>query len=169
MQILTTKRLILRHTQFEDADFLYEHIFKDVDVVKYTFGKEMFTKEQSLEFIKNNCNLNKAFGLSTLIEKETDEIIGLAGVVECEYLEQKDYEFGFILAKKAWGKGYATEIGQAQIDFIKNILKAPRVLALAAKENEGSTHAIKKLGLEFVKDIHIPKRGAREVYLKSFY
>lgn len=169
MQLLTTKRLILRNTKLEDSDFLYELVFKDEDVVRHTFGKEMFTKEQTIEFIKNNCNLDKEYGLSTLIEKQTNEIIGLAGVVKCEYLEQTDYEFGFILARKAWGKGYATEIGQAQIDFIRDVVKAPRVLALAAKENSGSANAIKKLGLEFVKDIHIPNRGAREVYLKSFY
>lgn len=169
MQLLETNRLILRNTVDEDIETLYELVFKDQEVVQHTFGKEMFDFEQTKEFVKNNCNFDKEYGLSTLIEKESNEIIGLGGVVQCQYLDQTDYEFGFILAKKAWGKGYATEIGQAQIEFVKNKLKESRVLALASPDNKGSIHTIEKLGLKHVKDIHTPNRGVRALYLKSFY
>ena len=168
MQILKTKRLTLRTTSLNDANDLYTQIFSNPDVVKYTFGSELFNLKQTKEFIKNNCNFDSKLGLSTLIENESSKIIGLAGVIECDYLDTTEYEFGFILGENFWAKGYATEIGQAQIDFIKDNIKAPRVLALAHKNNLGSLNCIKKLGLTYLKTIPTDGRGDREVYAKEF-
>ncbi|MFA9374098.1 MAG: GNAT family N-acetyltransferase, partial [Poseidonibacter sp.] len=92
----------------------------------------------------------------------------LAGNIECNYLDEKDYEFGFILGKDFWGKGYATEIGKAQIDFIKNELKGKRVLALVHKDNIGSIKTIEKLGLIHLTTVQTDGRGNREVYIKNF-
>lgn len=119
MKILETTRLILRTVNHEDIPQLYKKIFSDIEVIKLTFGNELFNLEECTKFIKENCNFDKEIGLSAIIEKQTNTLIGLGGVLQCEYLNQKDYEIGFILAKEFWGKGYATEIGQAQIDYVK--------------------------------------------------
>lgn len=168
MKILETKRLILRTTILEDASDLYTQVFSNDEVVKYTFGSDGLDIEKTKEFIKQNCNFDSNFGLSTLVEKESGKIIGLAGNLECNYLDTKDYEFGFILGRDFWGKGYATEIGQAQIDYVKDIIKAPRVLALVHKENLGSVKTIEKLGLSYLTTVPTNGRGDREVYLKNF-
>lgn len=109
----------------------------------------------------------KELPLKVLLKNDTLEIIGLAGVLDCDYLKKEDYEFGFILAKEYWGNGFAYEIGQGQIEYIKNTLKAKRVLALASKENTASINTIKKLGLSYFKTI-VTKRGEREVYILTF-
>lgn len=168
MEILNTQRLILRTTSLDDVQALYDEVFSNNEVVKFTFGKELFDLAQTEEFIKNNCNFDSKLGLSTIVEKQSNKIIGVGGVLECTYLNQTDYEFGFILGENFWGKGYATEIGQAQVDMIKNEIKAPRVLALAHKDNAGSLHCIKKLGLEYLKTIPTDGRGDREVFVREF-
>lgn len=127
----------------------------------------MSSLDDTKNFIEKNGNFDSKIGLSVLVEKDSDNIIGLAGLLECDYLGEKDFEFGFILAQEFWGKGYATEIGQAQIDFVKNELKRDRVLAIAAPENSSSIKTIKKLGLKLEKSITLNERGNREVYLKQ--
>lgn len=168
MNIITSQRLIIRNTKLEDLESLYTDIFSEEDVVKYTFGKELFNKKQTEEFIIQNCNFENQLGLSTIIERNSEEIIGLGGIIKCEYLEQEDYEFGFILAKKFWGKGYASEIGLAQINFAKENLKAKRILALAHEDNLASIKCIKKLGLEYVSTVPTEGRGHREVFKLDF-
>lgn len=168
MTLLETPRLTLRTTKLEDSNDLFEQVFSNETVVKYTFGNDGLNLEQSKQFIKENCNFDKELGLSTLIEKESSAIIGLAGVLQSDYLDQTDYEFGFILGENYWGKGYATEIGQAQIDYIQNKIKAKRVLALAHKENIGSIKTIEKLGLYLHSTISTDGRGEREVFIKDF-
>ena len=168
MKILQTKRLTLRTTSLDDINDLFIQIFSNHDVIKHTFGSQLFSLEQTKKFIKDNCNFDSKIGLSTLVENESEQIIGLAGIIESNYLDTTDYEFGFILAKDFWNKGYATEIGRAQVDFIQNELKASRVLALAHKDNFGSLNCIKKLGLSYLKTIQTEDRGNREIYAKEF-
>ncbi|RXI36186.1 hypothetical protein CRU99_13560 [Malaciobacter mytili] len=169
MKILETTRLILRTVNHEDIPQLYKKIFSDIEVIKLTFGNELFNLEECTKFIKENCNFDKEIGLSAIIEKQTNTLIGLGGVLQCEYLNQKDYEIGFILAKEFWGKGYATEIGQAQIDYVKNKIKASRVIALVDSSNTSSINAIKKLNLSYFTKVKTKdSRGDREVYILNF-
>lgn len=167
MEILTTKRLSLRTLKEEDFLTLYTKVFSDYEVVKNTFGSSMFSKEETFEFLKTNGNFDKQLGLSALIEKQTNKIIGLAGVLKCEYLEQIDYEIGFILEKESWNKGYAKEIGFAQIEFIKNILKQKRAIALVSNNNQASIKSLEKLNFKYEKTIEV-KRGERLIYSLVF-
>jgi len=168
LTILETKRLKLRTLTLSDIKTLYNLVFLDKEVVKYTFGNEFKTFLEVENFIKQNCNFDSNLGLSIIEEKEKKQIIGLAGVIKCNYLGKKDYEFGFILGKNYWNKGFATEIGQAQIDFVKDTLKEKRVLALAHKKNTSSIKCLKKLGLEYIKTVSTKNRGDREVYILDF-
>lgn len=167
MEILSTKRLILRVCKKDDFEILHKIIFSDIDVYQFTFGSNGFTKEESFKFLMENANFNSLVGLSVLVEKESLSIIGLSGVIPCEVLGKKDFEIGFILQKSSWGKGYAKEIGAGQLDFIKNTLKQPRALALADPKNQNSIKTIKSLQLVHVKNT-ITKNGERSVFLKNF-
>ncbi|WP_164968119.1 GNAT family N-acetyltransferase [Arcobacter sp. CECT 8986] len=169
MTILTTNRLILRTFKNTDIDTLYKDIFNCSDVVKYTFGNENFTYEQTKDFINKNCNFKDKIGLSIIEKKDTSEIIGLGGVLQCNYLDDVDYEIGFILSKKFWKQGFAKEIGQAQIDFIKDEFKAKRALALVDTNNNASINTIKSLGFDYLKNIKTSdSRKQRDVYILKF-
>lgn len=169
MNIIETQRLIIRNTKIEDIEDFYKQVFSNDEVVKHTFGNELSSFEDVKNFVEKNCNFDKKLGLSTLVEKDSSKVIGLAGVIECEYLGNTDYEFGFILGSNFWGKGFATEIGQAQIEYVRNVIKAKRVLALAHKDNEASIKCINKLGLEYITTIATKNRGDREVFSLNFY
>ncbi|ARU48503.1 GNAT family N-acetyltransferase [Sulfurospirillum diekertiae] len=157
---MKTERLRLRTLNQEDSKTLYELIFSDKDVIKYTFGKDTIAEQNVYEYVKQ-------IGLKVLENNTTHEIIGLAGVLPCSYLQEDDYEFGFILAKKFWGQGYASEIGKAQIESIKNALLKNRAVATVYPENVASIKCIEKLGLKYEKTI-LTDRGERLVYLLNF-
>lgn len=157
---MKTERLRLRTLNQEDSKALYELIFSDRDVIKYTFGKDTISEQNVYEYVKQ-------IGLKVLENNTSKEIIGLAGVLPCSYLQADDYEFGFILAKKFWGQGYANEIGKAQIESIKNSLSKHRAIATVYPENFASIKCIEKLGLKYETTISTD-RGERLVYLLNF-
>ena len=157
---METQRLTLREINKEDITALYELIFSDKDVVKYTFGKNNIAEQKIYEYVKQ-------IGLKVLESNNTKEIIGLAGILPCSYLQEDDYEFGFILAKKFWGLGYASEIGRAQIESIKNSLSHKRAIATVSPENIASIKCLEKLGLKYEKTI-LTDRGKKLIYLIKF-
>jgi len=167
MQILDTQRLILRTMIEEDFDSLYENVFSNFKVVQNTFGSSMFSKEETIDFLKNNANFDSKLGLSTLVEKDTNNVIGLAGVIKSEYLDAIDYEIGFILQETSWGKGYAKEIGKAQIEQVKEDLNDKRVLAVVVANNIASIKTLESLGFIYVKKLDIT-RGKRLLYCLDF-
>jgi ribosomal-protein-alanine N-acetyltransferase len=100
--ITQTARLELVKTEVEDFEHLYEKIFSVEEVVQYTFGKG-FGYNDSLAFMKKNFNFRGNLGFSPIIEKRNKKLIGYGGIMNF----RDGYEFGYILAKDAWGKGYA--------------------------------------------------------------
>jgi [ribosomal protein S5]-alanine N-acetyltransferase len=167
MEILNTARLILRTIKNSDFEQIHKKIFSNPNVVKNTFGSKLFTLEETKEFLVKNANFNDKIGLSVIEEKENNKIIGLAGLLKCDYLNDEDYEIGFILEESSWGKGYAKEIGIAQINQVKTDFAKNRVLAAAAPENISSIKALESLGFVFEKEIET-KRGKRFIYLIDF-
>ncbi len=151
----------------EDFDILHEKIFSNTKVVENTFGSSGFSKEETKEFLKNKGNFDKNTGLSVLIEKEKQSIIGLAGILSCDYLDEQDYEIGFILEENSWGKGYAKEIGLEQIEQIKG-LGQKRAIAAAAKDNLSSHKALSSLGFKLEKTAYDEIRGERVIYSLKF-
>jgi RimJ/RimL family protein N-acetyltransferase len=58
-----------------------------------------------------------------------------------------DVELGYTLARSAWGRGYATELGRALIEYAFTTLGAPRVVAQVEPANLASRHVLEKLGM----------------------
>ena len=163
--IFSTSRLVLRATVDEDIALLHEGVFSDPDVIRYVFSGRQFSRDESAAFVRARFNFAGAdVGLSTLTERASGDVIGFSGLIRCNALGEEDLELGFVLAKRAWGNGYATEIGQAQIDFGFNHLRCSRLLALVDSENIRSINVLERLGLQHESDVAVEGRGQRRVY-----
>ena len=57
-------------------------------------------------------------------------------------------QVGFILAKPAWGRGFATEMALALLRYGFTDLALPRIVGIAAQSNLASQHVLSKIGLE---------------------
>lgn len=164
-ELISTPRLVLRAAVAADIVPLHERVFADPEVIRYVFSGKRLSADESATFVRERFNFEGAdVGLSTLEERDSTEVIGFAGLVACEALGDEDLELGFVLARRAWGKGYATEIGRAQVEFGFARLRRARLLALVDPENEPSRKVILKLGMHHHGDVHVEGRGPRMVY-----
>ena len=166
MQILSTARLLMRTATEADLAPLYEHVFSDPEVTRHIFSGGTFTHKSALDFMRKKLNFGDGTvtGGAVLEEIETGEVIGFAGLLPCKPFGEEEIEFGFVLAQSAWGQGYASEIGQAQIDFGLRTMGRKRMFAMAHPDNEASIRAITRLGLRHDGDIETADRGPRSVF-----
>ena len=168
MIILETSKLTLKTIEKEDSQVLYDLIFSHEETMKYTFGGKAFTLEESKKFIyKNFCKNNAIVGLAPLFEKSSGNLVGLAGILKSEDLGTNQHEFKVIIAEKFRRKGYAQEVVQSELTFIRRRLKQNKAFALIHKEDEASKKLLEKSGMTFIKNINLKDRIDQEVYTKG--
>jgi RimJ/RimL family protein N-acetyltransferase len=153
--MMKTDRLIIRPYTNDDLPFL-ESLVADPRVVRYIGNGKPRTKEGAQLFF--NWNLthrkeNDQLGLQVLIDKETGENIGHAGLVPQEVEGVTELEVGYWIAPAFWGKGYATEAALALKDFAFNQLNMARIIALIYPDNLASCRVADKLGMRVWKRI----------------
>jgi len=165
--IITTPRLLLRSTAQSDFDQLFTLIFSDEEVMKHLVGSPL-TREQAVKVfdeVFDHEGTGRKPGV--LVELQSEEVLGYAGLMPCGALDENDYELGFVLKREAWRKGYATEIGAAQLEYGFRTTDRMRLLAQARPANRASAHALRKLGMEYVKEYERPERGTWQVFSRT--
>ncbi len=163
--ILTTPRLILRTAIDQDIQLMHARIFGDAEVMRYVFQGGPMTEERAAHVMRSFFTFGDSLtGIAILAEETPENIIGFAGLFPCQVLGADDFEIGFVLARSAWGRGIATEIGEAQLAFGFEKLKLGRLLGLADPRNQPSIRALQKLGLRYLKDATEPGRALRSVF-----
>lgn len=87
------------------------------------------------------------FGLGKmkLVERDSFRFVGRAGF--SPYGEPETYELGFTIALSFQGRGYATEITRALVQWLFETGKAKRFIAFAHPDNVASLAVIGKLGM----------------------
>jgi [ribosomal protein S5]-alanine N-acetyltransferase len=163
--VLTTPRMVLRAIGEADIPRLHQKIFSVPEVMKWVFGGAVLSPAESGSFIRANFNFRAApTGLCALADRASGEVIGFAGLNPCRVLSGDDLEIGFVLAREAWGRGLAIEIGRAQLAFGFQRLGRTRLLALASAENAASIRTLEKLGMHYHSDVTPSGRSPRRVY-----
>jgi RimJ/RimL family protein N-acetyltransferase len=150
---LNTERLLLRAFEKDDLD-PFAALVADIDVIRYaTYDGTTMTRTQAWNWL---CLMlghwhMREFGIWGVEEKSSGELIGRIGLQFLDWFE--DVELVWMLAKSAWGKGYAAEGARAAIDFGLNNLKLPRLAAVIHQENKPSIHLAESLGMEMEKEV----------------
>jgi len=105
MQIIETKRLILRPFEMTDVDD-FSVICADEAVMQYIGGGAHDKAQTKIKLKQWIENFNKdGFGLMALIFKESNELIGFCGLIR-QKVDSKNYiELGYRLAQHYWGIG----------------------------------------------------------------
>ena len=163
--ILTTPRLILRTAIEQDIPIMWQRILGDGDVMRYVFQGGPMTEQRAANVMRKYFTFGDSLtGIAILTERPSGDIIGFAGLFPCAALGADDLEIGFVLARHAWGRGIATEIGEAQLAFGFERLNCRRLLGLVDPRNAPSIHALQKLGLRYLKEVAEPPRANRSVF-----
>ncbi|HEX7555443.1 MAG TPA: GNAT family N-acetyltransferase [Leptolinea sp.] len=164
MIILETDRLLLRYMLPEDIHPLVD-LWTDAGVTCFMGGpRELQSLTQNLTATANNP-LAEAYDLWPLIEKTTGQVIGHCGLLEKEVDGQQEIELVYVLAKAAWGKGFATEISLALRDYGFHQKGLSRLIALIEPENAASERVAVKAGMRLEKEVMRPDGAERKVYV----
>jgi RimJ/RimL family protein N-acetyltransferase len=144
---LTTERLRLRALTPDDLHDLHDRVFSDPDV---TWDGTTGTLEDTRTSLESKIRhvREHGFGMMAVTDRETGELYGFAGLQHME--GAPDVEIGYYLARRAWGRGLATELGHALVDMAFGELKLTRVVAVVRPENRASQNVLAKLGLRRV-------------------
>jgi len=93
-----------------------------------------------------------------LFDIQTEEFIGCSGLKPFN-INENTYETGFHLLPSYWGKGIATEVGEAVINYAFNVIKADTIYTGHNPNNIGSKRVIEKLGFQYIKDTFYEPTG----------
>jgi len=138
-------------------------------VMKTALKGRVFTREEFKALLQGNFtqSTDDITGFLCVISKLDNKLIGVSGLLKCNYLNKDTYEFGFILHDAYWGKGLATEIGQFWLETAKKELYLTELLATVSPENKASINVLEKLDMEFVDEFISKERGCRLIYRKG--
>jgi RimJ/RimL family protein N-acetyltransferase len=86
-------------------------------------------------------------------DRETGERIGRGGLSRATVDGQIRLELGWVLHRRYWGHGYATEIGRAGLAFAFDELDADRVVSFTESRNRRSRAVMERLGFRYHKEL----------------
>ena len=147
-----------------DFDQLFTLIFSDGEVMKHLSGSPLAREQATKVFDEVFDHDGTGLKPGVLVELQTQKLLGYAGLMPCNALGENDYELGFVLRREAWGKGYAQEIGIAQLEYGFRSTDRNRLLAQVRPSNIASANALRRLGMNFIKEYERPERGTWQVF-----
>ena len=148
--LLETERLMLRRFTIDDAEAMFNNWASDDEVTKYLTWPTHKSIDDSKWFI-NFCldGYKEPSFYNWVIElKDTYELIGNISIVNV-FDNTDSVEFGWVIGRKYWGKGYAPEACNKIIDVMFNEVGASCVFAIHDVNNPKSGKAMQKLGMKF--------------------
>lgn len=161
--ILETERCLVRETRVEDVDDFYK-IYADPAMTRYMEGLFEDPEDErryTRDYIEKVYGF-MGFGVWTVIEKSTGEIIGRAGFSIRNGFD--DVELGFLIGVPWQGKGYAMEVCHKIMEYGSTMLQFETVQTLVKKENEVSIHICEKLGFHVCDEVNIEENIYGESY-----
>lgn len=152
--ILETDRCFVRETIMEDVETFYQ-IYKEPAMTAYM--DDLYRDhEQERQYIHDYIEKQYGFygfGIWTVIEKATGDIIGRAGLSLREGFDE--LELGFLIGVPWQGKGFATEVCKAVLEYGKECLCYETIQALVVPENVASISVCEKIGLKKVEEVQV--------------
>jgi RimJ/RimL family protein N-acetyltransferase len=160
--VIETERLIMRSYKAADLEPYYE-MMADPDITRYLFPGTPMSRLDAWRSIAGMAGhwILRGHGQWALEEKETGEFVGRCGIIEPEGWPDK--EVGWVLHKKAWGKGYATEAAKAAVEHGFNHLRLERIISLIQSGNTPSVAVAERIGESYKEGINLYGKEA-DVY-----
>lgn len=145
--MMESDRLYFRKITKNDFNNL-KPILQDIEVM-YAW-EHAFTDEEVLEWIDKNLVRydNEGYSYFSVIEKLTNQFIGVAGPLLEDINGVKYIGIAYIIDKKYWGKGYGFESAKTSMDYAFNNLNAEEVIAQIRPNNLSSRKIAEKLNMQ---------------------
>ncbi len=144
---LTTPRLHLRPFTLADHEAIHV-VYSDPEVMRYVGHGAHRTLAETANALRiyGDVLARRGYSFLAVTERATGALIGDGGLHPLGGVGP-DVELGYTLARDAWGRGYATELGHALIEYAFTVLRVPRVVAQVEPANTASRNVLAKLGM----------------------
>jgi [ribosomal protein S5]-alanine N-acetyltransferase len=148
-----TTRLMLRRPQLSDADAIFERYASDREVTRFLGWPQHRSVRETEAFLEFSAQewARWPAGPYLIMSRANGQLLGSTGL---GFYTSSEAMTGYVLARDAWGKGYASEALAAMIDVAARV-GVTRLSALCHPEHDPSRHVLEKSG--FMRD-DIPKR-----------
>lgn len=162
--ILETERLVVREAGEKDLDALYQiHEGKSAQKWLEGLGADRQEEGERLKAYIQNIYGFYEYGMWLLVEKESGEVIGRAGLQITG--EQGEPELGFAVRDEFQKRGYAFEACSAILKYAREELELDEVQALAEEGNTASKRLLHKLDFQYMRETETrPLKGSQRVY-----
>lgn len=157
MNHFQTERLICRHADFGDEDFLIE-LLNNPDYIRFVRDKGVRDIKDATKYIQESLRPqieSKGYGAYVMLEKSTGAKMGIVGLFHREGLDVPD--LGFSLLPKFYKKGFTFEATTKLLELAFKNLPFDKICAITVEENRNSRSVIEKLGMQLIQtDLVIP-------------
>jgi [ribosomal protein S5]-alanine N-acetyltransferase len=164
---LETRRLVLRHLEPADLPALHA-LYRDPEMREF-FPDGTRTLEETKEelewFLRGHPD-RPELGLWATVEKESGVFLGRCGLLPWQIAGRPEVELAYLIDKKRWGEGFASEAALAIIGHARNVLGLTRLICLIMPGNERSMAVARKVGMRFECD-HIDEFGLCHIFSMS--
>jgi RimJ/RimL family protein N-acetyltransferase len=142
---LETERLLLRPFREADVEPLFA-LMQDRDVVRYVGERRIPTRQETWRSVAGWIGhwALRGYGLWAIEERASGELIGRTGLINP--LDWPGPEVGYLLGKRWWGHGYATEAARAAMDWGFDRIGFDRLISLIDPANLPSIAVADRLG-----------------------
>lgn len=157
---LETERLVMRGWRQSDTD-AYVAMFADDDVAEFLGGPA--SREDAWRSMAMHAGhwALKGYGKWAVERRDDGLLVGRVGLFEPE--GWLGLELGWVLARAAWGHGYAHEAARAAMAWAWTTLQAPRLISVIAVQNTRSIRVAQRLEMSLVGS-HVLRGRPVDVY-----
>ncbi len=161
MEKFRTGRLVARSWKIEDLPLAME-LWGDPAVTALIDSRGKLSEAQIRQKLVAEIEREKSCGVQywALFDRYNGDFVGCAGLRPWIYTPgDANFETGFHLVRRCWGKGFATEAARGALEYAWEKLRLPKVYAGHHPDNRASEKILKKLGFAFVEDVFYEPTG----------
>ena len=147
-----TDRLIVRRPTLADTEAVFSRYGGDAEVTRYVGWprhRSTGATREFLEFSESEWDRSPA-GPYLLLSRESEELLGSTGLA---FESPTVASTGYVLARDAWGSGYATEALRSMVELAPK-LGVERLYALCHPDHRGSWRVLEKCDFEREAETH---------------
>lgn len=145
--LIETTRLLIRRFAMSDHAAM-TRVFHDADVMR--FGDGVQSAEWVNDWLRRALESyeRRGYGPWAVVVKSSGAVIGYCGLFYFRDVNGRpEIEIGYRLARRYWGRGYATEAVTAARDHAFDALGLSRLIALIDPANVTSIRVARKAGM----------------------
>ena len=146
LETLTTRRLILRRPRLEDAEAIFSRYSGDAEVTRYLGWPRHQTVDDARSFVAFSDSVWSRWSAGPYLMESRHQatLLGSAGF---DFIDVAHATTGYVLARDAWGQGYATEALNALMELAPE-LGISELSAFCHPLHRASIRVLEKCGFD---------------------